>query len=379
MSKIFDKISKYFLSAKDRDEIYSRLLLFVFSVSCFYIHAYFLIISLAMSVMPITLINVGSVIVYTFAIYATHKRHYYVAAWIIVCEISVYCTLITLLMGGNHQSFVYMFLFDVILIHFFVDYARWRVRLPIALVTTVYMTLLILYSRFGDAAPLINLTEHQIGRYTLVHLIVGIAVNVFGVLTNRLSRDYVNMLDDSTVEKLGEIVYTDNLTKLYNRSYAQKVFENFKNTPETKVVCAMVDIDNFKKVNDNFGHDTGDFVLSSLSGLAKEFFRQTDYVFRWGGEEILVLLVGSDIDNGESVLNRFREAIYTNDLIYERLGYYLSITVGLAEFDCNNIQDSIKEADLRLYYGKTHGKNRVITPMHSLQREPLRHSGNSQT
>jgi diguanylate cyclase (GGDEF)-like protein len=314
-----------------------------------------------MDVMPITFINVGSVIIYMFAIYAIHKRNYYVAAWIIISEISVYCTLITLLMGGNHQSFVYMFLFDVILIHFFVDYARWRVRLPIALVTTIYMTLLILYSRFGDAEPWINLTEHQIGRYTLVHLIVGIVVNVFGVLINRLSRDYVNMLDDTTVEKLGKIVYTDNLTKLYNRNYAQRVFETLKSTPETRVVCAMIDIDNFKNVNDNFGHDTGDFVLHSLSSQAKEFFRQTDYVFRWGGEEILVLLVGSDLDNGESILNRFREAIYTNDVIFERLGYYLSITVGVAEFDCNNIQESIKEADMRLYYGKTHGKNRVVT------------------
>jgi diguanylate cyclase (GGDEF)-like protein len=264
-------------------------------------------------------------------------------------------------MGGDCQSFVYMFLFDVILIHFFVDYARWRVRLPIAVVTTIYMTLLILYSRFGHAAPLIDLTAHQIGRYTMMHLIVGILVNVFGVLTNRLSRDYVNMLDDSAVEKLGEIVYTDNLTKLYNRSYAQKVFENLKKSPDTKVVCAMIDIDNFKKVNDNFGHDTGDFVLFSLSNMAREFFRQTDYVFRWGGEEILVLLVGSDLDNGENILDRFREEIYTSDLIYGKLGYYLSITIGVADFDCENIQDSIKEADSRLYYGKTHGKNRVVS------------------
>lgn len=362
MDTLLKRISGYILSAGTRDEIHVRVLLIVFALSCIVIHGgLFMVISLAMGVTAVVKVNIVSVLAYAVMLLLTHKRRYNEAALLATAEITMYSMVNQFMLGGNCQSFVFLLLLTTVLLHLFVDYASISLRLLIAFVSMMLTGFTAWYGQFSGAPASIKLTESQIYIYMMTYLIVGILSIVFGLLLQLFTREYVNRLDEKTVKELSFTAYTDNLTGLYNRQYAQTLFDDLQSREQTPfILVAMVDIDNFKHVNDTFGHDVGDIVLKIVSEISKTHFRSTDYVFRWGGEEILILLMGAKMKNGVATLNVFREKINSNERIKSKLGYYLSVTIGASDFDINNIQESIKIADARLYYGKKHGKNQVV-------------------
>lgn len=159
---------------------------------------------------------------------------------------------------------------------------------------------------------------------------------------------------------------TDSLTGLYNRqsfdSRLAKLHQNFTHenrshdTPN-KYCFALLDIDFFKSVNDKYGHIYGDEVLLLFSNMMKETFRDTDLLFRYGGEEFAILLIDVDIDLAEVILNRFRKNIEKFNFPMENK---VTTSIGLCEFN-NKIPLSsiIERADKSLYYAKEHGRNKT--------------------
>jgi diguanylate cyclase (GGDEF)-like protein len=125
----------------------------------------------------------------------------------------------------------------------------------------------------------------------------------------------------------------------------------------------MGDIDNFKNLNDTFGHDAGDYVLQTIGIILKNQVRGIDCPSRWGGEEFLIILVDTDIEGGQRVSERIRRKIENTDFKYKETRFPVTMTFGLSVFQSNdeNIDASIKRADKALYEGKRQGKNRVIT------------------
>lgn len=159
---------------------------------------------------------------------------------------------------------------------------------------------------------------------------------------------------------------TDSLTGLFNRqsfdSKLAKLHSNFSNEKRTddqpSPFCfALLDIDFFKKVNDKFGHVYGDEVLLIFTNIMKETFRDTDMLFRYGGEEFAVLLHNVNLERAGTILNRFRCRIEQFNFPMENK---VTTSIGYCEFNNKTPLTSIIEhADKALYYSKENGRNKT--------------------
>jgi len=127
------------------------------------------------------------------------------------------------------------------------------------------------------------------------------------------------------------------------------------------VTVAMVDIDHFKSVNDNYGHPMGDQVIRSLAWLLKQRLRKTDLVGRYGGEEFIVILPGSNAEQGFEVLDRIRRDFAQIKYPYKETWFSTTFSAGLSQFPSSlNADALIKDADDALFDAKRGGRNQLI-------------------
>jgi diguanylate cyclase (GGDEF)-like protein len=125
--------------------------------------------------------------------------------------------------------------------------------------------------------------------------------------------------------------------------------------------CVFLDIDHFKQVNDRFGHQVGDDALVTVARLLMVSLRDTDPCVRYGGEELLMILQGSNEIGSFEVAERIRKAIYGHDWARTSAGLRVSASMGVAQWDGKEtMKDWIGRADRALYSAKASGRNRVI-------------------
>lgn len=155
----------------------------------------------------------------------------------------------------------------------------------------------------------------------------------------------------------------DTLTGLRNRrtieTYITKAFQMARGQG-SDFSFLMCDIDNFKKVNDTYGHDCGDQVLKNVAGIIQKEIRPEDIAFRWGGEEILII-VHAKGHIAKKVAERCRKAIESSSVLYDGKDIKVTITIGGSTYYQGATRDDlINRADDNLYTGKNNGKNQVV-------------------
>ena len=166
-------------------------------------------------------------------------------------------------------------------------------------------------------------------------------------------------------KKVELLASTDTLTGISNRRDIIKRFNHEtdrfeRNSNPFSII--MGDVDNFKSINDNYGHDCGDFVLKSISDLIKKAIRKQDSIGRWGGEEFLIILPETDLKGGIKIAEKLRKSIGNNKMVYNYYDLYVTITFGVNVYDkAKDINECIKEADKALYVGKIRNKNCVVS------------------
>ena len=158
---------------------------------------------------------------------------------------------------------------------------------------------------------------------------------------------------------------TDNLTGLANRRNFESAFEKeFLRAVRynSKFTLVMFDIDHFKNINDTFGHPCGDFVLRQIANSALQTFRKTDTVFRFGGEEFVVILTETDIKQAIIPLERFRKTVETLGLTYQDKEVEVTVSIGACQFspDMKTKEEFLQKVDETLYKAKNSGRNRTI-------------------
>ena len=170
----------------------------------------------------------------------------------------------------------------------------------------------------------------------------------------------------SELEQLRGLVQTDQMTGAFNRRGLEDIFKREaaradRNAQSLGVV--LVDIDNFKQINDNFGHQYGDSVLINFVAVAKETLRPTDIVARFGGEEFVILLPDVEIENALTIIQRVQNNLARSYSTYMNEDQVMPITfsAGVAIRSFGEHQNSvINRADKALYQAKRTGKNRAI-------------------
>ena len=196
-------------------------------------------------------------------------------------------------------------------------------------------------------------------------LICGIVLVLIFVIKKRNKEKYqANLELQKYNKKLDVLSKTDALTTLSNRraivekiEYLKIVYERNKR-PFTVIIA---DIDDFKTINDTFGHDAGDHILISLGQLIKDNIRKQDFVGRWGGDELILVLPDTPTKGGIILGEKIRTKVDTRNFYFNQHTLNTSLTIGVAEYKFDmGVNDLIKKADQALYDGKHLGKNRVV-------------------
>lgn len=161
---------------------------------------------------------------------------------------------------------------------------------------------------------------------------------------------------------------TDKLTGLYNRSYFDtalpeliKTFEEKKRRNEQRLSLIMGDVDHFKKVNDTYGHQAGDYVLEVSSKVMKDNFRKTDIVCRYGGEEFVIILPSTDLTEACVAAEKIRAAVENTEFIHNGTKIPVTISLGVAQVAIGREtgEQTLARADAALYHSKENGRNRI--------------------
>lgn len=179
-------------------------------------------------------------------------------------------------------------------------------------------------------------------------------------LVNKQLKEFRQIVDNRN-RALKRLAAIDKLTGSYNRRKFEEIIEReiqrFRrlNKPLSMIIF---DIDNFKKINDTYGHNIGDYVLKKIATIVKKTIRKVDYCIRWGGEEFLIISAETDKEKAYVLAERLRKGI--QNFKFNNVAQ-ITISCGVAEFKKEDTKNTlIKRADDAMYKAKRSGRNRVV-------------------
>lgn len=184
------------------------------------------------------------------------------------------------------------------------------------------------------------------------------------IYSNRLANILAHDDLQKSVNELHQLSMIDVLTNIYNRRYFFEIAKNLTSiaTREQKPLSLlMIDIDYFKKINDNYGHQAGDFVLVNLVKEIEKSMRTSDVFARIGGEEFSILLDDTSIDGAKIIAEKIRHNVENKTFNFNNMTISITISIGMSELSRENtlIEDLYKKADKQLYLAKKTGRNKV--------------------
>lgn len=160
------------------------------------------------------------------------------------------------------------------------------------------------------------------------------------------------------------MAYTDPLTKTNNRASFDSALKreiSLAHRGNSDLSVIFLDIDHFKSINDNYGHNCGDYALSSVANWVRDSLRESDLIFRYGGEEFVILLSNTDFKGAKLLAERIRKTIENHTLAYGMDVLKITASLGvssLCESDC--AESFVTRADTAMYQAKNSGRNRVV-------------------
>lgn len=222
--------------------------------------------------------------------------------------------------------------------------------------------------KFKPSRPITGRASQMYQNVTLIPLsLVSGQTPYVGILIYDMTDTALSNLDlEVANDELGRLSRTDRLTGLLNRGYWEECLENefrrFCRTRQSSTLI-MLDIDNFKSINDNFGHQAGDQVIRTLANLIKHHIRTTDVAGRYGGEEFGILLVDTDAPRAQILAERLRRAVENCIVHHHNIQINFTISLGIAECSETFMEHGqwIEYADQALYQSKKAGRNQLTT------------------
>jgi diguanylate cyclase len=167
---------------------------------------------------------------------------------------------------------------------------------------------------------------------------------------------------ESELRRLSSEVSTDQLTQIANRRGLLQAFEAERARVErgAELAVGLLDIDNFKRLNDELGHSAGDEALKALAAVVSKTLRPTDLVARYGGEEFVVLLPQTPVDEGQRILTRLQRSLSGGLFMHENKQVFVTFSAGVTPYrPGETIEAALERADQALYEAKRTGKNRT--------------------
>ena len=201
-------------------------------------------------------------------------------------------------------------------------------------------------------------------------LFYSIALPGFGItiqhIIHKRHDNFTRRLMDKLLEEketLNDLSMLDPLTGLYNRRGFQNRLDTILSIGSGQHYVLLLDIDHFKAYNDNYGHSMGDQALTHVSAAIRDAVRSRDIVTRYGGEEFMVLLTDIDAERALQTAERIRKRVYDLEiphLFNEDVATNVTISIGLAPLEQQDIEEALRQADGALYRAKRQGRNSIL-------------------
>lgn len=174
---------------------------------------------------------------------------------------------------------------------------------------------------------------------------------------------FANLIIGGYQRKLEAMATTDKLTGAANRQVFEVLFSQAYNQSkrrESQLSAMILDIDYFKQVNDTYGHPTGDVVLKTLTQTIKNCIRESDILFRWGGEEFLILLPECNLHKASKIAEKARQIVEEQNIIFAGKSLSITISIGVATMlEDDTAEELVNRTDKALYIAKENGRNRI--------------------
>lgn len=337
-----------------------RTFLNIFNSVVLMLHIIFLLTFASVGATLLAYVNIASVTFYLLSYIAIRRKNYFTYIITACLEILIHSVLVILFLGWGIGFQVYCFL--VIPILFFSVYMAYSnpKELAIPIIGSVVDIAAYVFCFFytGAHEPIYAglLSEASVRNFYFINTLI-----VFPSLIIQVGFFMINAIHSELV--LQHMAKKDELTGLKNRRFILEALDLLYSEASTggkRFALAISDIDDFKKVNDSFGHDAGDFVLKSMGSRIKRCMPKNARAGRWGGEEFIYIF--TDEANAAEAMESVRRSIEGEPFVYEGRKIAATITVGLAEYEEGaSIADIIRKADAGLYEGKAKGKNVLVS------------------
>lgn len=332
------------------------------------VHASFAILFYHVPVTPLVFYNIGVTVFYMAIGMILIKTKHHVPVFIAILFEIMFNSIMSTVMLGWDWGFM-MYTVGLIPLIFYLMYTlmyfKGSIIVPMvssAVVMACYYTMRIVMSNINPLYQL-NDAEDMESFFYYYNITLTFVILYFCSVLFSIEVYYMRKNLERENRNLGEIANYDPLTHLMNRrSMMPKVKQAFAKAKEGdfKFCLIMGDIDDFKSVNDTYGHACGDTLLVTVANLIKNCVREEDCVCRWGGEEFL-LLIQADREISTQVAKRICEDVSKLVIEHENIKLSVTMTLGVAEYDGQqSSRVMIDLADQRMYYGKKNGKNQVV-------------------
>ena len=324
----------------------------IFLIMCLCVHIFNVFLFWTFGLFPLVVLNAISSVIYVafLTIFKDENLRISFAYF----EIIFFSAMTELISGGHFGTLTFVIGMEAV-IFFMLPYSNRKKHIyqliGAALAVAISLISVFNYSLYPE---LMDLVLHHSSFVKVLNLIITLFSLFY--LTNL----YLVELR-TTREKLDYNSNHDVLTGLYNRRFFEGIMKRSKEEKETSYSVAMLDVDDFKKINDTYGHETGDKVLAAVSKCIESCLPQNGVAVRWGGEEFVLYLPQADSAQAEGILNCFRTKLSEQAVYHKGNRVVITATIGLCTGESiADYEEYIRQADEKLYWGKQHGKNQIV-------------------
>ena len=318
------------------------------NIAYLFLRVFYLVLFIIAKLYILVWVDAATIVVYLLCFLLIKNKKYYLYALICGNEFFAFIITTTLMIGFN--TGFHFYLIGLCVVSFFTSYFSKHKRTRGSLVwvglsVIIYLTIYFI----SNNVP----TYYQIDHWLEMTLFTTHAIVVFAFIAFYLIIFVKYAL--SLEKRITNESRTDELTQLNNRYGLYDFFAKEKD--KTSKVLALLDIDNFKKINDEYGHVTGDYILENVSATIKSTLGDS-FLCRYGGEEFVIVL---DKEGFFDRLETLRKAIEQRVIKYEDVEHHITVTIGAADFkEGYSIEKWVNLADEKMYSGKKSGKNRTV-------------------
>ena len=314
------------------------------------LHIFYLILFIVAKLYILVWVTAGVIALYLLFFLLIWKKKYYLYALLCGNEFFAFIAVTTLMLGFN--TGFHFYLIALCVVSFFTSYFSKKKAVKgsiiwVALSLAIYLTLYFVTT--------FNPPYYQIEKWLEITLFTTHSVVVFAFIATYLIIFIKYAL--SLEKKIMNQSRTDELTQIGNR-YA--LFDYFEQESKDHKIVALFDIDDFKNINDKYGHVTGDFILKRVAEISSSLL-EGDFVCRYGGEEFVVVMEDDKFEVIFNKLESLRTRIEKESFEFNNYKINLTITIGASKYEDDiSLEKWVNLADEKMYFGKNSGKNKTV-------------------